>query len=156
MVLNWADPLKISAAVVFGMNALGFLGTALTHTHKLTDITGTGAFVASSWATCAALVLHQRAVAPQKPIPLRPIVLTAAVRHGVGVFLHELLTAFLSGHPLGHPSWSFLVRQNSPFSGGQSTLEIFPSTRGTSNQISRLLDNTGDPTIPIYSPASSI
>jgi hypothetical protein len=77
--LKWADPLKISAVVIFGMNAAGFVGTALTHTHKLTDITGTGAFVASSWATCAALLLHQRVVAPQKPLPLRPIILTAAV-----------------------------------------------------------------------------
>ena len=77
------DPLKLSAVVVFGMNSLGFLVTAATHTHKLTDITGTGAFVASSWATCAALILHHKAVAPLKALPLRPILLTGAVSKSI-------------------------------------------------------------------------
>lgn len=116
MVLFWTDPLKISAAVVFGMNAVGFIGTALTHTHKLTDITGTGAFVASSWATCAALVLHQRAVAPQKPLPLRPIILTAAVSYYDLAIMHvSVHPMFISGDVVGDSPGCVLIRPNSEF-----------------------------------------
>jgi len=73
------DPLVVSAAVVGGLNTAGFLVTAATGTHKLIDITGTGSFVVSSLATCAVCVQHFRAVNPGKPLPLRPMVLTAAV-----------------------------------------------------------------------------
>ena len=48
---KWS-PLLISAAAVGGVNAAGFLYTAATHSHKVTDACGTGAFVASAAATC--------------------------------------------------------------------------------------------------------
>jgi len=42
-----AEGLAYSAAACAGVNAFGFAATALTGTHKLTDLCGTGAFVAS-------------------------------------------------------------------------------------------------------------
>ncbi|KAK9825343.1 hypothetical protein WJX74_011074 [Apatococcus lobatus] len=43
--------LVTSALVCTGMNLVGFLFTAITKSHKLTDLTGTSAFIASSIAT---------------------------------------------------------------------------------------------------------
>lgn len=46
--------LRLSAAVIASVNAAGFVVTAATKSHKVTDLTGTAAFVASAWATHAA------------------------------------------------------------------------------------------------------
>jgi steroid 5-alpha reductase family enzyme len=46
--------LRLSAAVIAAVNAAGFTLTALSRSHKLTDLTGTSAFIASAWATHAA------------------------------------------------------------------------------------------------------
>ena len=46
--------LRLSAAVIAAVNAAGFAVTAVTKSHKVTDLTGTTAFVASAWATHAA------------------------------------------------------------------------------------------------------
>ncbi|BDA45900.1 hypothetical protein COCOBI_07-6870 [Coccomyxa sp. Obi] len=46
--------LKRSALVIAGFNTAGFAITAVTRSHKITDLTGTTAFVASAWATHAA------------------------------------------------------------------------------------------------------
>ncbi|KAK9806590.1 hypothetical protein WJX73_005474 [Symbiochloris irregularis] len=43
--------LRVSAAVIVGLNTVGFIATALTKSHKVTDLTGTSAFVGSAWAT---------------------------------------------------------------------------------------------------------
>lgn len=51
--LVWAA-VRHSARVVAATNALGFAVTALTQSHKITDLTGTAAFAASAWATRAA------------------------------------------------------------------------------------------------------
>ena len=48
--LVWAA-LRQSAKVVAASNALGFAITAVTQSHKITDLTGTAAFAASAWAT---------------------------------------------------------------------------------------------------------
>ena len=45
--------LGLSLAACAGLNLVGFGITAATQTHKITDITGTSAFVASSVATYA-------------------------------------------------------------------------------------------------------
>lgn len=60
-VLACKNPLLVSAGVIWGANLLGFTATALTHSHKLTDLTGTGAFVLSVWATYGVL-RHQHGV----------------------------------------------------------------------------------------------
>lgn len=49
----WAA-LKHSARVVAATNTAGFLLTAVTQSHKITDLTGTAAFAASAVATHAA------------------------------------------------------------------------------------------------------
>ncbi len=41
-LLSCKEPLLLSAGAIWGANALGFAITAATHTHKLTDLTGTG------------------------------------------------------------------------------------------------------------------
>ncbi|EIE22535.1 DUF1295-domain-containing protein [Coccomyxa subellipsoidea C-169] len=46
--------LKRSALVIVGFNTAGFAVTAVTRSHKITDLTGTTAFIASAWATHAA------------------------------------------------------------------------------------------------------
>jgi steroid 5-alpha reductase family enzyme len=76
-LLAGRHPLVLSAGVIWGANALGFTATALTHTHKLTDLTGTGAFVLSAWTTFAAM--RHTAVSLGKPLQLRPLLLTVAV-----------------------------------------------------------------------------
>ena len=43
--------LRQSAKVVAVTNAAGFVVTAITQSHKVTDLTGTAAFAASAWAT---------------------------------------------------------------------------------------------------------
>ena len=63
--------LGTSAAACLGVNAAGFALTAASRSHKITDLCGTGAFVASAWAT-------QRALAPAAGGGL-PLLLTAAV-----------------------------------------------------------------------------
>ena len=67
------------AGVIWGANALGFTITALTHTHKITDLTGTGAFVLSVWSTYGLLRYQNGLVSPHKPLPSRPLLLTLAV-----------------------------------------------------------------------------
>jgi steroid 5-alpha reductase family enzyme len=78
-VMTCKNPLLISAGVIWGANMLGFTATALTHSHKLTDLTGTGAFVLSVWATFGALRHQNGLIAPGKPLPLRPLLLAGAV-----------------------------------------------------------------------------
>ncbi|KAJ1487417.1 hypothetical protein T484DRAFT_1941279 [Baffinella frigidus] len=73
------NPLVTSALVCYGVNAAGFSVTAATHTHMLTDLTGTGAFVLSAAATYAAFASQHAAQLPGKPMPLRPLILAAAV-----------------------------------------------------------------------------
>merc|ERR1712091_653224 len=63
--------LGASAAACAAVNLAGFAATAASRSHKLTDLAGTGAFVASAWAT-------QRALAPAAGGGL-PMILTAAV-----------------------------------------------------------------------------
>ena len=46
--------LRLSALTIGAVNGAGFTITAATHTHAVTDLSGTAAFVASSWATWAA------------------------------------------------------------------------------------------------------
>ena len=46
--------LTLSAAVIASVNGVGFLITAATESHKITDLCGTSAFLASAWATHAA------------------------------------------------------------------------------------------------------
>lgn len=46
--------LRLSALTVGAVNAVGFCVTAATHTHKVTDLAGTSAFVGSAWATWTA------------------------------------------------------------------------------------------------------
>jgi steroid 5-alpha reductase family enzyme len=46
--------LRLSAGVIAAVNTAGFAVTAATKSHKVTDLTGTAAFVASAWATHAA------------------------------------------------------------------------------------------------------
>jgi len=41
-LLSCKEPLLLSAGAIWGANTLGFAITAATHTHKLTDLTGTG------------------------------------------------------------------------------------------------------------------
>jgi hypothetical protein len=77
--LSLKNPLVLSAAVVGGINLGGFAVTAATHTHKLVDLCGTGSFVASALATCAVCVKEFKRVSPGKPLPIRPIVMTAGV-----------------------------------------------------------------------------
>jgi hypothetical protein len=43
-----------SAKIVAVTNGVGFLATAVTQSHKVTDLTGTAAFAASAWTTHAA------------------------------------------------------------------------------------------------------
>lgn len=72
-------PLLLSAGAIWGANTLGFTITALTHSHKLTDVTGTGAFVLSTWTTFAAMRYQNALLTPEKALPLRPLLLTVAV-----------------------------------------------------------------------------
>ena len=58
----WAA-VKHSAKVIAATNALGFAVTAVTQSHKITDLTGTAAFAASAWATHAASARCGRAAA---------------------------------------------------------------------------------------------
>jgi steroid 5-alpha reductase family enzyme len=46
--------LGLSASVIAAVNGAGFLVTAATQSHKVTDLAGTSAFIASAWATHAA------------------------------------------------------------------------------------------------------
>ena len=41
-LLSYKEHLLLSAGAIWGANTLGFAITAATHTHKLTDLTGTG------------------------------------------------------------------------------------------------------------------
>lgn len=96
-LLAGRHPLLLSAGVIWGTNAIGFTVTALTHTHKLTDVTGTGAFVLSAWTTYAALRYQHATVSLGKPLPLRPLLLAAAVsfwgaRLG-GFLFHRIMTS---------------------------------------------------------------
>lgn len=43
--------LTLSASVIGAVNGAGFLVTAATQSHKVTDLAGTSAFIASAWAT---------------------------------------------------------------------------------------------------------
>lgn len=49
----WAA-LRHSARVIAATNALGFAVTAVTQSHKITDLCGTASFALSAWATHSA------------------------------------------------------------------------------------------------------
>lgn len=68
--------LRLSALTIGAVNAAGFAVTAATHTHAVTDLAGTSAFVGSAWATWAAA-----AAAGNVPLlaATRGFALTAAV-----------------------------------------------------------------------------
>jgi len=78
-LLSYKEPLLLSAGAIWGANTLGFAITAATHTHKLTDLTGTGAFVLSVCTTYGALRFQHKMLTPDKVLPLRPLLLTFAV-----------------------------------------------------------------------------
>ena len=64
--------LRLSAAVIVSVNAAGFVVTAATKSHKVTDLTGTAAFVASAWATHAASSASTSASSTSSSLLLRP------------------------------------------------------------------------------------
>ncbi|KAG5185631.1 hypothetical protein JKP88DRAFT_262608 [Tribonema minus] len=74
MALKNSSPngLLFSAAIIGGINLLGFSITAATKTHKLTDLFGTGAFVASAAASAYVNGVHAHPWS-------RPFILSAAV-----------------------------------------------------------------------------
>lgn len=51
---SFRSALTLSASVIAAVNGAGFLVTAATQSHKVTDLCGTSAFIASAWATHAA------------------------------------------------------------------------------------------------------
>lgn len=77
--LSLKDPLVLSAAIVGGINLAGFSVTAATHTHKLVDLCGTGSFVASSVVVGVQCVQEFKRISPGRPLPIRPMIMTAAV-----------------------------------------------------------------------------
>ncbi|KAK9826118.1 hypothetical protein WJX81_004958 [Elliptochloris bilobata] len=52
--LTAGQAVKLSAVVIAAFNTVGFGTTAVTQSHKVTDLTGTSAFIASAWFTHAA------------------------------------------------------------------------------------------------------
>eukprot|EP00179_Madagascaria_erythrocladioides_P005807 CAMPEP_0198312428 /NCGR_PEP_ID=MMETSP1450-20131203/3800_1 /TAXON_ID=753684 ORGANISM="Madagascaria erythrocladiodes, Strain CCMP3234" /NCGR_SAMPLE_ID=MMETSP1450 /ASSEMBLY_ACC=CAM_ASM_001115 /LENGTH=109 /DNA_ID=CAMNT_0044015373 /DNA_START=21 /DNA_END=347 /DNA_ORIENTATION=+ len=77
-----ANALWLSAKVVVGMNAAGFCVTAATKTHKITDLTGTAAFAASTLATAYAATAAAPGASPVavwRAMPLRTQLLAACV-----------------------------------------------------------------------------
>lgn len=73
-----ASGLLFSAAVIGGINLMGFGITAGAHTHKLTDLCGSGAFVASATASLYLNRAHLGKVAANGLAP-RSVILTLAV-----------------------------------------------------------------------------
>ena len=88
----------ILIACALAANALGFTATYLTGTHKLTDLTGTDAFVLSVWTTYGALRYQHALVSPGKPQPFRPLLLALAVTFW-GVRLGSFLFARIQNSP---------------------------------------------------------
>jgi steroid 5-alpha reductase family enzyme len=68
-----ASGLAFSAVVVGGLNFVGYSVTALTGTHKITDLVGTGAFVASS------ILCSWKSHGSFRNMPLRPLAINLAV-----------------------------------------------------------------------------
>ncbi|PSC67318.1 hypothetical protein C2E20_8998 [Micractinium conductrix] len=89
--LVWAA-VRHSARVVAATNALGFAVTALTQSHKITDLTGTAAFAASAWATraAAARALGEPLLAPTRGALLASCVSLWALRLGGYLFYRVL------------------------------------------------------------------
>ncbi|EFN53044.1 hypothetical protein CHLNCDRAFT_137283 [Chlorella variabilis] len=87
----WAA-LKHSAKVVAATNAAGFLVTAVTQSHKITDLTGTAAFAASAWAThaAAARAMGTPLLAPSRGSLLAGCVSLWALRLGGYLFYRVL------------------------------------------------------------------
>lgn len=64
--------LRLSASVIAAVNAAGFAVTAVTKSHKITDLTGTAAFVASAWATHGASLSTSSPSSSSLSLLLRP------------------------------------------------------------------------------------
>ena len=64
--------LRLSASVIAAVNAAGFAVTAVTKSHKITDLCGTTAFVASAWATHAASSISTSSSSSFSSLLLRP------------------------------------------------------------------------------------
>jgi steroid 5-alpha reductase family enzyme len=86
--------LRLSALTVAGVNAAGFAVTAATHTHAVTDLAGTSAFVASAWATHAAAAAAGGVglFAPTRGFALTAVVTAWGVRLGGYLFSRVLRT----------------------------------------------------------------
>lgn len=86
--------LRLSALTVGGVNAVGFAVTAATHTHAVTDLAGTSAFVASAWATHAAAAAAGGVAlfAPTRGFALTAVVTAWGVRLGGYLFSRVLET----------------------------------------------------------------
>ncbi|KAK9828482.1 hypothetical protein WJX72_000234 [[Myrmecia] bisecta] len=86
--------LMASGAIIAAMNTVGFLATAVTKSHKLTDLTGTTAFIASAWTThiinCKAHGLQL--LAPSKSLLLAGCVTLWGVRLAGYLFYRVLVT----------------------------------------------------------------
>jgi steroid 5-alpha reductase family enzyme len=78
--------------VVAATNAAGFLVTAVTQSHKITDLTGTAAFAASAWAThsAACRALGTPLLAPSRGVLLAGCVSLWAARLGGYLFYRVL------------------------------------------------------------------
>jgi steroid 5-alpha reductase family enzyme len=68
--------LTLSASVIAAVNGAGFLVTAATQSHKVTDLCGTSAFIASAWATHTAAARAAGRPALGRGAPGRSLALT--------------------------------------------------------------------------------
>eukprot|EP00961_Rhodomonas_salina_P193480 2611874-Rhodomonas_salina.1 len=95
------NPVLLSAAVIGGVNAAGYVYTAATHSHKVTDACGTGAFVASAAVTCfGQLPFLRRSTRDAMFAPVRRELSKSPCLIG---FLRRLSAAFVKNHRAAFP-----------------------------------------------------
>lgn len=86
--------LRLSALTIGTVNAAGFAVTATTHTHAVTDLCGTSAFVGSAWATWAAAATAGRVplISRTRGFALTALVTAWGARLGGYLFSRVLAT----------------------------------------------------------------
>lgn len=86
--------LALGGLVALGTNTVGFLIAAITKTHKITDLVGTGTFAVAAWAThiAATRANNLSVFEPNKPLFLTLAVTAWSIRLGGYLFYRVLKT----------------------------------------------------------------
>lgn len=94
----WAA-LRHSARVIAATNALGFAVTAVTQSHKVTDLCGTASFALSAWATHSAAARCVGGARAAGPWPSTRQLPTPRLGPGLARALGPALPAAHAGRP---------------------------------------------------------